>query len=165
MTGTSDSAFQRLMNKRWESMDSIDLVTGDLVLTNDWCCTKSIDSTSLFNHVGESYQLIDPLSITGYWYNNPEFRYYHTSYEHFAGTDVADSAVGVNNRSNMILLTDSLMKYYVPGSYTTFGNDGKRFGQDVNLLPNQSVSDSVAQALSNLGHQLPIYLDLDFSKE
>ncbi len=63
----------------------------------------------------------------------------------------------------MILPSDAVMASggftYVADSYTTFGNDGMHFNDDINTQPNTAVSPVVADALQLASDHLPIFAD------
>ena len=67
----------------------------------------------------------------------------------------------------MILVSESLMDssgiYYVPDSYTAYGNDGKHFNISINVQPNDAVSADVANSLYYASDHLPVYADFVFS--
>jgi hypothetical protein len=49
---------------------------------------------------------------------------------------------------------------YVPGSYTTYGNDGNHFNDRINSGQNAAVGDQTADALYYASDHLPVYLEL-----
>ena len=104
----------------------------------------------------------DPIDSYGKWHSDSTFTYLHTQ-----STRVREFGGGVggglNDRFNFVLLSQGLMNdNYIPGSYTTFGNDGQHFHDSINALPNRAVPDSIAQALYVASDHLPVYLDLVF---
>jgi hypothetical protein len=70
---------------------------------------------------------------------------------------------GLNDRCDMILVSGNLLDQhfysYVLNSQTNFGNDGEHFDLAVNTDFNNSVPDSVADALYYASNHLPVYLD------
>jgi hypothetical protein len=103
--------------------------------------------------------MIDPIDRPGDWMENAEFASLHT-----ISTRVSDlpegSDYGLYNRADQILLARRHQWRYVPGSYTTFGNDGQHFKDSINALPNLAVGPAIAQALHDASNHLPVYLDL-----
>ncbi|MEZ4784893.1 MAG: hypothetical protein R3F28_12555 [Candidatus Kapaibacterium sp.] len=71
---------------------------------------------------------------------------------------------GMDDRFDQILLSPALLSRYLPGSYTSFGNDGNHFNDSINAMPNTAVSPELAQALHDASDHLPVYLDLVFEK-
>jgi hypothetical protein len=53
---------------------------------------------------------------------------------------------------------------YVPGSYTTFGNDGNHYNDSINQPPNAVVSQQIADALHYSTDHLPVYASLNFDE-
>lgn len=108
-------------------------------------------------------RLVDPIGRPGWWHDNAAFADIHTGSTRvrpFGGGDTG----GMNDRFNQILLSRSLMRHYLPGSYTTFGNDGRHFRDSINALPNLAVDSAMAQALHDASDHLPVYLDLVFPR-
>jgi hypothetical protein len=104
----------------------------------------------------------DPLNRPGDWHSNATFADVHT---YSSGRQTSEDGIGdgLNDRLDFLLLSDRLLKeHYVPGSYTTFGNDARHFHASVGTLPNHVVHDSIAQALNYASDHLPVYLDLVF---
>ncbi|MCB0713817.1 MAG: hypothetical protein KDD67_15930 [Ignavibacteriae bacterium] len=109
-------------------------------------------------------ELIDPINRSGAWHNNADFADVHTQ-----SPRVRQFGGGVNggmdDRFDQILLSPTLTGFYLPGSYTTFGNDGNHFNDSINAQPNTAVSPELAQALHDASDHLPVYLDLVFEKK
>lgn len=106
---------------------------------------------------------VDPIQREGFWSNNPEFSDVHTSstrVRSFGGG--ADG--GLRHRFDQIFISRTLQGNYVPGSYTTFGNDRLHFGDSVNAGTNAVVSTEIADALHAASDHLPVYLDLVFDR-
>jgi hypothetical protein len=108
-------------------------------------------------------EVFDPLESHGNWHNNSQFAGFHTQstrVRQFGGG--LDG--GLDDRFDFVLLSSSLISFMIPGSYTTFGNDGHHFNDSINAMPNTAVSLSMANALHDASDQLPVYLDLVFTK-
>jgi hypothetical protein len=113
----------------------------------------------LSDNDGRSY---DPINKVGQWYHNESFADIHTQ-----STRIAEFGGGSNNglrkRPDMILIStavaDGIVYDYLETTYTTFGNDGLHYLLDVNDGINQSVADSVADALYYASDHLPLFLD------
>jgi len=104
----------------------------------------------------------DPINRVGNWYQNESFADIHTQ-----STRVLEfgggRGSGLRKRPTLILISstvfDGIAYEYLDNSYTTFGNDGLHYLLDVNDGTNQSVADSVADALYYASDHLPVYLD------
>lgn len=106
-------------------------------------------------------RFFDPLDRPGVWHNNAEFADLHTW--NTKGSRTGDTAqFGMRGRHDNILTESNLLERIVPGSYTTFGNDGAHFRDSINAGTNAAVSPAVAQALHDAGDYLPVYLDFLF---
>ena len=73
------------------------------------------------------------------------------------------STGGLDDRFDLILVSQSVKDSggitYIPGSYTTFGNDGNHLNRALNELPNAVVEDDIATALYYSSDHLPVYAD------
>ena len=115
------------------------------------------DSTSQGVRIG----LEDPIGRPGDWHNNQEFTSVHTRSTRtrpFGG----GVARGLDDRFDQILVSPELLAMVLPGSYTTFGNDGQHFNDSINAQPNTAVSAEMAQALHDASDHLPVYVDFVF---
>jgi len=104
----------------------------------------------------------DPLNSPGTWHNNSSFAAIHT--QSTRTTNIGSGVPGgLDDRFDMILPSDAVMASggftYVADSYTTFGNDGMHFNDDINTQPNTAVSPAVADALQLASDHLPLYAD------
>ena len=104
----------------------------------------------------------DPINRVGNWYQNAEFADIHsqsTRVLEFGG----GRGNGLRKQPTLILISaavfDGIIHEYLTNSYTTFGNDSLHYLKDVNDGTNQSVADSVADALYYASDHLPVYLD------
>jgi endonuclease/exonuclease/phosphatase family metal-dependent hydrolase len=118
----------------------------------------------LLDHSSSGF-VVDPINSPGSWHNNAAFSSIHTQstrLRQFGG----GATGGLDDRFDMILISQSIMNdggiTYVPNSYTTFGNDGNHFNDSINVLPNTSVSKSIADALHNSSDHLPVYATFEF---
>lgn len=117
-----------------------------------------VSNTSAIN------RLSDPINRVGTWNNNANFADVHTQSTHTSQTG-GFSGGGMDDRFDIMLCSTSLMKdslkmYYLPGTYTAVGNDGKHFNLAINDSPvNTSVPSTVLNALYNMSDHLPITAD------
>ena len=117
----------------------------------------------LKNESGEQI-FFDPIDRPGNWSNNEKYATLHT--QSTRGRQFGEgTGGGLNNRFDQVLLSDSLLGKYIPGSYTIFGNDGNHFNDSINAMPNTAVSPVIAQALHDVSDHLPVYLDLVFERK
>ena len=108
---------------------------------------------------------IDPLNLVGHWNNNGSFAPYHTQ---STRTRVFGdgSAGGLDDRFDMILMSQGIINNgsvsYIPGSYTTYGNDGSHFNDSINQPPNYAVGQEIANALHYASDHLPVFAEFNF---
>jgi Secretion system C-terminal sorting domain len=128
---------------------------------------------SLLNQANSGY-FIDPLDLqdSTNWSANwlTEFNTFST--RKGAGDFLGGgSSSGLDERLDLILNSQSVVDSggitYVTNSYVTYGNDGLHNNIDINAngstgLPNQAVSQSVADALYYASDHLPVYADFYF---
>jgi len=107
---------------------------------------------------------LDPINLPGNWHNNILFAPYHTQStrtRQFNGG--ADG--GLDDRFDMILISQAVSG---PGGiefdnyYFSFGNDGSHFNDSINRMPNQAVSEDVANALHYASDHLPVICKFKF---
>lgn len=68
---------------------------------------------------------------------------------------------GIDDRFDLILVTELLANSLVPNSYTVFGNDGtNRLNSSIDNPPNQKVSAEMAAALKCASDHLPSFVDI-----
>ena len=110
---------------------------------------------------------IDPLPISGTW-NNSIFAPYHTQsprIRQFGG----GATGGLDDRFDMILysqaIADAGKMVYVANSTWAVGNDGNHYNDSVNRMPNNSVTQIVANALHNASDHLPVVAQFRFDPE
>ncbi|GAB4338536.1 MAG: hypothetical protein Kow0037_22660 [Calditrichia bacterium] len=132
----------------------------NIIVTGDFNIYKS--SEPAFEHLTSDGTLIDPLNAPGDWHNNPAFAWLHTQcprLEQFGG----GSSGGMDDRFDMILISDDLTDNILTATYTAYGNDGQHFNQSVNNGYNAAVPDSIADALYYASDHLPVFCDFVFS--
>ena len=138
------------------------ILSGDFNIGND-----TEDAFQLLIDNGE-HNFIDPIDKVGEWHDNPVYAPYHTQSTH-AGydTDPCFSGGGFDNRYDMILVSPQV--YYgqngvrpLKETYTTVGQDGKRFDKGLLYPANTSgVPENVLNALYNNSDHLPITMELE----
>ena len=136
-------------------------IASNVVLGADLNVYKSDESA--YAHLIGSGRLIDPIDRPGDWHDDIAFSDIHTQSPRvrpFGGGIVG----GIDDRFDQVLISPQLVDNYLPGSYTTFGNDGLHFNDSINALPNLAVGPVMAQALHDASDHLPVYLDLLFPR-
>ena len=68
-------------------------------------------------------ELSDPINRPGSWHNNVDFADVHTQSPRLRQFGGGVNG-GMDDRFDQILLSPALLSRYLPGSYTSFGNDG-----------------------------------------
>lgn len=113
--------------------------------------------------VNPSGQSFDPLNLTGTWSSNAAFAPYHTQsprVRSFGG----GSTGGMDDRFDMILVSNTMATRLISSTYTAYGNDGLHFNDSINRLPNAAVADSVANALHAASDHLPVAAQFVFER-
>ena len=132
------------------------LATGDLNVYNSG---EEAYQNLLRNEDGEEI-FFDPIDRPGEWSGDSLFfadlHTQSTRTRQFGG----GFGSGLDDRFDFIMLSEPLLDFYIPGSYVTFGNDGKHFDDSVNAPDNTAVSAAIAQALYDASDHLPVCLDL-----
>ncbi len=106
----------------------------------------------------------DPISRPGSWTNSSSFADIHTQSTRTASFG-GGATGGLDDRFDQILISSNIQSgtgevRYVPGSYTTLGNDGLHFNQAVNSGTNLSAPADVIQSLYIGSDHLPVSLQL-----
>ncbi|MCH8555658.1 MAG: T9SS type A sorting domain-containing protein [Schleiferiaceae bacterium] len=130
---------------------------------------------NLVNHPNQSVRFQDPINRLGTWWNNSTFSDIHTQSTRVTGQDNGGcfSGGGMDDRLDFILVSQPVMDgtqgvRYVPGSYTTLGQDGLRFNRsliDSTNFKNVSAPDSVIMALYEMSDHLPVIMQIDVNKK
>ncbi len=119
-------------------------------------------SESAFQHLTVDGTCLDPINAPGNWHNNSSFSAIHTQsprLDSFGG----GSSGGLDDRFDMVLISDDLLDNVISTAYRSYGNDGFHFNQSVNYGINYAVPDSVANALYYASDHLPVLCDFVFS--
>ena len=115
-----------------------------------------------YNYLLDNMLLIDPLDAYGNWHNNAQYAYLHS--QSTRTTNFGGGAIGgMDDRFDMILISDGLTDNFIDGSYTSFGNDGQHLNMAINDGNNGDVSQEIANALHLASDHLPVYADFLFS--
>jgi len=115
---------------------------------------------------GRTVDVLNPLNVAQNWHNSFSHADKHTQSPRttsFGG----GAAGGMDDRFDFFLLSNELLSgeglSYIVGSYDEFGNDGLHFNQAINStipVPNQVVSQAVADAIHDASDHLPVVIDL-----
>lgn len=139
------------------------MVLGDF---NIYTSAEAAFQKFLVQEKGNSGHFLDPIDEPGNWHNNSSFRHIFTQSTRAENLGDGGATGGMDDRFDMILISESLMDssgiYYIPDSYTAYGNDGKHFNNSINVQPNNAVSVDVANSLYRASDHLPVYADFVF---
>ena len=113
---------------------------------------------------GNEGHFYDALNLSGIW-NNSSYAVHHTQsprIRSFAG----GATGGMDDRFDLILYSKAVRDAggitVVPGSLKAFGNDGLHYNDSINQMPNNAVSQAVANALHNAADHIPVLLSITF---
>lgn len=121
---------------------------------------------NLTEYSNTSLRFYDPINEIGDWHNNASYSDIHTQSTHTSMNCFIGG--GMDDRFDFILIDKSVRDNtskvgYVPGSYTTVGQDGQHFNKTLIESPaNGSAPSVVLDALYNMSDHLPVYCDLMF---
>lgn len=107
-------------------------------------------------------QLFDPIDTPGGWHNSFTYAGIHTQSPRLDDIGDGGSTGGLDDRFDFILISEALIDNYIPGTYTSFGNDGLHFNQNINNGQNNAVDEETADALFYGSDHLPVYCDFSF---
>lgn len=130
------------------------------IVLGDFNIYTSLESA--FQHLTADGTCLDPINASGNWHNNSSFSAIHTQsprLDSFGG----GSSGGLDDRFDMMLISDDLLDNVISTTYHAYGNDGFHFNQSVNSGVNYAVPDSVANALYYASDHLPVVCDFVFS--
>jgi len=122
----------------------------------------------LINNSNANIRFHDPINKVGEWSVNSTYAAYHTQSTHTSGDCFIGG--GLDDRFDFILASLPIIMEtqgvkYVPGSYTTLGQDGLHFNKALIDSPtNNSAPANIIQALYNMSDHLPVYLDLKINQ-
>ena len=137
------------------------LVLGDF---NIYASSEPAYQKLLQDNVSDDGNFLDPLSLTGVW-NNFSYAPYHTQSTRTRSFGNGSTG-GLDDRFDMILYSNAVKNSggikFVPGTYTSFGNDGHHYNDSINKIPNTSVSQLVADGLHYASDHLPVFAMFEF---
>lgn len=111
----------------------------------------------------------DLSSAVGSWSGNYTYRAVHTQSTRTRSLADSGSTGGLDDRFDFIFTSYNFNNgahiEYVTNSYTIYGNDGNHFNDSINRMPNNAVSQEVANALHYAADHLPVYADFMSSSE
>ncbi|MBK6767090.1 MAG: hypothetical protein IPG71_12550 [bacterium] len=109
-------------------------------------------------------RLYDVLNQPGSWHNSATYAAIHTQSPRLGNLGDGGATGGMDDRFDFLLPTYAFQTLpswqVVPGSYTTFGNDGAHFQESINTGTNFAVPDSIADALYLSSDHIPVFLDI-----
>ncbi len=122
----------------------------------------------MINNNNANIRFYDPVNKIGEWSSNSTYAAYHTQSTHTISNCFIGG--GMDDRFDFILaslpiIMETYRVKYVPGSYTTVGQDGLHYNSAINDPPtNTSAPSNVIQALYDMSDHLPVYLDLKINQ-
>jgi len=107
-------------------------------------------------------RVLDPINRPGTWHDSYSFADIHTQSPRT--TSFGGGATGgMDDRFDIILVSYALYDGegmdYIPGTYTSYGNDGVHMNQAINNGTNYAVGATLANALHEASDHLPVYAD------
>lgn len=137
------------------------IVLGDF---NIYASTESAYKKLIQNNPGDDGNFLDPLTLTGTW-NRSSYAPHHTQSTRVRS--FGDGATGgLDDRFDMILYSSAVKNpggiKFIPGTYTAYGNDGQHYNDSINQIPNNAVSQTIANALHYATDHLPVYAMFEF---
>ncbi len=132
------------------------IVAGDF---NIYSSNESAYKKLVKDNPADDGNFTDPLVMTGVW-NNSTYAVNHT--QSTRTRSFGNGATGgLDDRFDMILNSNAVKNSggikYIPGTYTAYGNDGNHYNDSINKVPNNVVSQSIADALHYASDHLPVY--------
>jgi len=101
----------------------------------------------------------DPIDSPGDWHDDESFSYIHTQSTRAEQLDDGGATGGLDDRFDLLLISESFQDNVIQGTYTEYGNDGQHFNQSINDGGNDSVSAEIADALYYASDHLPLYCE------
>jgi len=136
------------------------ILVGDLNLYN----SAEPSYVRLLDQTNFGY-FLDPIDRPGYWNNNSSFADIHTQSTRTFQLPDGGSTGGLDDRFDFILVSQAIMSFggvdYVSGTYSSFGNDGLHFNQQL-VNPPYPISEQMAFALHDVSDHLPVVAEFDF---
>ena len=113
---------------------------------------------------GNEGHFYDALNLSGTW-NSSSYAVHHTQSPRVRSFN-GGATGGMDDRFDLILYSKAVRDAggvtVVPGSLKAFGNDGLHYNDSINRMPNNAVSQVVANALHNASDHIPILLTITF---
>lgn len=118
---------------------------------------------ALTGSFGPNWTFNDPADRVGEWHNNDLYASVHTQSTHTSSGCWASG--GMDDRFDFILATNPLINgtqqvQYVPGSYSTLGQDGQHFNKALTDAPALQLPADLVNALYTNSDHLPVSLRL-----
>ncbi len=118
----------------------------------------------LLDNPGDDGNFNDILNLTGIW-NNASYSPYHTQSTRVRSFGNGATG-GLDDRFDMILYSNAVKNpggiKFVPGTYTSYGNDGHHYNDSINKIPNTAVTQTLANALHYASDHLPVFATFEF---
>jgi endonuclease/exonuclease/phosphatase family metal-dependent hydrolase len=142
--------------------------TLNIVMMGDFNLYKSTEAAyqNLTAPANTLSRLNDPINRPGNWDGQVAFADVHTQSPRVVQLSDEGASGGLDSRFDFVLLSDAIMNgwkglRYIPGTYTTFGNDGRHFNRALTDTPSHpTLPPGTIQALYSCSDHLPVYADL-----
>ncbi len=115
--------------------------------------------------------LKDPINRPGNWHTNSSFADIHTQSTRTSSNSFSGFGAGggLDDRFDFIMISENLLGSstlsYVEDSYTTYGNNGNCYNNNINNSNcSGKYSQSIRNALYNMSDHLPVILELQTDK-
>ena len=152
---------QKLMNRISNSG-----LPGNYIFSGDFNIYYSDEPAyqELTEYSNSLYRFYDPVNSPGYWHNNAQFASLHTQSTHSQDADCFSSG-GLDDRFDIILVSPYIYYgsdriHYIEGSYHALGQDGARLNGSIMSPVNNSIPNTVVNALYQQSDHLPVIMDM-----
>jgi len=164
----ADNVFQRAEQTgtiRWHINQSVD--KRNCILAGDFNMYTSNEEGYQNLLLPGNGQFFDPIERPGNWSNNSTFSDIHTQSPRTTSFDNGVTG-GMDDRFDFFVTTEDVIDgrfgmRYLPNTYIAVGNDGNHFNKSIVEAPaNNSVPDSVLQALHLMSDHIPVVMNVEF---
>jgi len=139
---------------------------GNYILAGDLNLSASSEPAyqNMINYRDTALRFFDPVSAPGTWSNDSRFASLHTQSTHTSGN--CHIGGGMDDRFDFILASGEIINNtenlrYIPSTYKTLGQDGRRFNRSLTSPANTSAPSNVIQALFDMSDHLPVLIDVE----
>lgn len=142
--------------------------TTNVIVGGDFNMYTSSEDAFTNITTGGTLNLYDPITQSGAWNNNYNYRNVHTQSTRAFGVSnpyAGGSTGGMDDRFDIIFVSNDILNgsqgaKYVTNSYEAVGQDGEHYNSSVNDGYNYSVPQDVATSLFYMSDHLPVLLEV-----